>query len=987
LQVILKQFRYYNLTDVQFLIFLLELMKNIILFFSFTFLSISLLGQNYKVIGQIIDSLNAEPLISANVVLVSTYDSSIFVGTSTDADGKFSLEAKPGSYRIRVSFVGFGEYSKRVFIQDKNIDLGKIKLSESLLAEVNVEGKIPPAVLKGDTTEYNAKAFKTNPDATAEDLVEKMPGVTIQNGKVQAQGEDVKQVLVDGKPFFGNDAKATLKNIPAEMIDKVQVYDQGSDQSRMSGFDDGNTSKTINIISKPEYRSGNFGRAYAAGGYDDDFKAGGERYKLGAVFNSFNGSRRISVLGQFNNINEQNFSSDDLAGVMSSGGGQGGGGMGGGRGGMGGGGGGGGWGMGGGNVGQFLVNDQGGITQTNAFGINYSDKWGKKFDVSGSYFFNYTQNNLLTLGNQLYITKVDTGLVYDKIESSISKNMNHRANFRIDYKINDKNSIAIAPKFSLQMNDGSSNLFGETNKSGEFLSSTSRDFASKVNAWTFSNSLTYSLGFEKKGRSLTMTISNDHKKNDANSSLRATNTLDSILQMSDTLDQNANLNQFENSISSRIEYSEPLGEFSQLQFLYNPSFNFNNIDKSTFEKDNQSNDYTIEAPLLSTLSNNIYQTQQGGIGWRYNKQDLNIQARVSFQWAGLGVDQINPTLFNKKYNFYSVLPFAQLRYKISKVKNLRITYRSYTNAPTMTQLQEAINNTNPLQLSAGNATLKQEEVHRLHMNYSAPNPEKNTMFFAMLMFTFTNNFIGSSNYIARVDTTLYGAELPRGAQLTRFENISNKLNVFGYTTFGIPIKKLKSNLNLNLSASYNRTPGKVNDEINYANTPTGTFGVTLSSNISSKLDFTLSSNTTLNTTFNTLNKNLDSKFLNQNSKLRFYWNPWKTLVFRTDVSHQLYSGLGDGFLQNFVLWNASIATKVFKNQQGELAFLVFDILGQNNSISRNFYETYIETNISTVLQRYFMLQFTYKFKPKKGDIDLQKEKEELERMKMYRGQR
>jgi hypothetical protein len=296
-------------------------MKSIFGTLLLAFAAFNISAQSFKISGTVIDSVSQNPLIGANVALESTYDNSIISGTASDANGRFEISAAPGSYKLSVSFVGFGNFSRRIFVQDKNQDLGKIMLAESILSEVTVEGRIPPAVLKNDTVEYNANAFKTNPDATAEDLVEKMPGISVQNGKVQAQGEDVKQVLVDGKPFFGSDAKATLKNIPAEMIDKVQVFDQGSDQSRFSGFDDGNTQKTINIISKPEYRSGTFGRVYGAAGHDDNLKDGDVRYKAGGVLNSFKDSRRITVLGQFNNTNEQNFSTDDLAGVMGGGGG------------------------------------------------------------------------------------------------------------------------------------------------------------------------------------------------------------------------------------------------------------------------------------------------------------------------------------------------------------------------------------------------------------------------------------------------------------------------------------------------------------------------------------------------------------------------------------------------------------------------------------------------------------------------------------------
>ena len=963
-------------------------MKNILGIILLPFFAFTLSAQSYKISGTIVDSIAQNPLMGANVALESTYDNKIITGTSSDANGKFEISAAPGSYRLSISFVGFSNYSRRIFVQDKNQELGKIQLAESVLIEVNIVGRIPPAVLKNDTVEYNANAFKTNPDATAEDLVEKMPGISVQNGKVQAQGEDVKQVLVDGKPFFGNDAKATLKNIPAEMIDKVQVFDQGSDQSRFSGFDDGNTQKTINIISKPEYRSGTFGRVYAAGGHDDDLNNGDIRYKAGGVLNSFKESRRITVVGQFNNTNEQNFSSDDLAGVMSGGGGGGRGGMGGGggRGGMGGGGGS--WGGGNSNVGQFLINDQGGITNTNAFGINYTDKWGKKTDFTASYFFNFTDNFKDNSADQLFISARDSGLSYLENEYNISLNMNHRANFRLEHKFNERNNITIAPRFSMQTNLGESDLFGESFKSGNLLNSTQRLFESDLMAWTLNNSITYNHAFKKLGRTISATFTNDHKSNVANSKLGANNiTIADATLRSDTLDQNSDLDQFENSYSVRLEYGEPIGKFSQIQLIYNPTLNLNNIDKSTNSYDPLSESYNRLDTFLSTLSDNTYHTEQGGIGWRYNKDKLNIQARVNVQWARLSVNQTYPSLFKDNLDFFSVLPFASVRYKISNTKNLRAFYRSNTNAPTIMQLQEAVDNSNPLQLNVGNPGLKQEDSHRFNIHYAAPNPEKSRMFFSMLSLSYTNNYIGNSNFIAQNDTVLYGVALARGTQISRPVNFSNRITTMAYTTIGLPLKVIKSNLNFNISANYNRTPGLINEELNYAHTPTGSLGITLSSNISPKLDFTISSTTALNGTLNSLNANLNSKFLNQNSKIRFYWNPWKTLVFRTDASHQYYSGLGDGFDQSFILWNASIATKLFKNQQGEIALQAFDILGQNNSISRNFTETFIETNITTVLQRYFMVQFTYRFKPKKGDINLDKEKEDLERMKMYRMQK
>ena len=347
-------------------------------------------AQSHSVSGKLTGS-DGSALIGASVILQRLPDSSFVAGTVTDATGNFSLLApRPGDYVIKLAFVGFEDLFIRRNITT-NIELGTLKLRDkaTVLSTVNIVELTPPALQKGDTTEYNSKAFKTQPDANAEDLVTKMPGIQQgTDGKVQAQGENVQRVLVDGKPFFGDDPNAVLKNLPAEVIDRIQVFDQRSDQSQFTGFDDGNSLKTLNIITKPQFRDGVFGRAFAGAGTED-------RWKGGATVNLFNKNRRLTFLLNGNNINEQNFSTEDLLGVMSGSsnnnrpqGMRGGfGGRGGGR------------GRGGENfynpADNFLVDQRNGISTTQSFGVNYANKW-KTVDASFSYFFNRSENEAVS---------------------------------------------------------------------------------------------------------------------------------------------------------------------------------------------------------------------------------------------------------------------------------------------------------------------------------------------------------------------------------------------------------------------------------------------------------------------------------------------------------------------------------------------------------------------------------------------------------------
>ncbi|MEL7340765.1 MAG: carboxypeptidase-like regulatory domain-containing protein, partial [Bacteroidota bacterium] len=265
-----------------------------------------------QLIGQVQSAQAEQNINSATVLLISLPDSAQ-EGRLTDPGGIFIFRNQAiGEYLLRIEMNGYDAYEQAITIVEGRNELGVLKLENKSfgLDEVKIEAERSMAQQNGDTTEYAATAFTTNPDANAKDLIEKMPGVVVQNGQVQAQGEQVQQVLVDGKRFFGNDANAALENLPAEVIQSIQVYDQQSEQAQQTGFDDGNTTKTINIVTKPESRNGTFGSLYA--GYGDQ-----NRYQAGGSVNVFDDDMRLSILGLSNNINKQNFSGEDLVGVAS----------------------------------------------------------------------------------------------------------------------------------------------------------------------------------------------------------------------------------------------------------------------------------------------------------------------------------------------------------------------------------------------------------------------------------------------------------------------------------------------------------------------------------------------------------------------------------------------------------------------------------------------------------------------------------------------
>jgi hypothetical protein len=924
------------------------------LFVSLFLLFNSAIAQEFRISGSLENSVDQTPLVGAAVKLVSVRDSLNVRYTSSGKQGEFLFDGLArGPYKVVITYIGFEKTEKIAFAGGKAPELGKIIVlpSTEKLDEVEVNATSMRAEQKGDTTQYNASAFKVAQDASTEDLIKKMPGITIENGTVKAHGEEVKKVLVDGKQFFGDDPSVTLKNLPAEVVDKIQVFDKLSDQSAWTGFDDGSGQKTLNIVTRNAKNSGKFGKFSAGYGTDD-------RYLLGANMNIFEGQRRITLLAMSNNVNQQNFSAEDLVGSSSSSRQQGGGG---GR-------------QGGGGMPGFQVGPQGGIFSTHAIGFNYTDSWGTKLTLNTSYFWNKGVNNTNKLVNRQYILGGESSQYYEEESSSNTNNMNHRMNMRFEYNPDTNNSFILTPRLSLQDNNSIS-LSGASTASGpEFVSpyllnSSDNNNGSKATGYNFNNELLYRHKFGKKGRTISLNLGTGMNNRDRNNDLNTGSYYKKLgIATNDTVNQKAKTISDGLTLSSNLVYTEPVGKNSQVQLNYNVSYSKNNSDRKTNNYDSIIAQYTMLDTLLSNVYDNEYITHRVGTGYLYQTDKMNLNAGITYQYASLDGNTSFPFEDSTRKTFNNILSNLMFNYKFSKTTNLRMTYRASTNAPSTSQLQNVVDNSNPLLLSTGNPNLKQEYRHFAMARFSQSNKDKTANFFTMLFFQKTANYIGNATYIASQDTLINEQLISRGSQISIPENLDGAWNTRALVTLGFPINPIKCNMNFNTGVSFNRLPSIINRSTNISNTYGLNLGAVLSSNISEKLDFTLTYNINYNLVDNSIQPDLNNNYFFQIGSLQFNWEFWKGFFVQNSLTYQNYDGISSNITNQYTLWNLNVGKKLFKNKAGEIKLSGYDILDQNKSLSRSVTDTYIEDSDTQVLRQYFMLSFTYNLRKFTGKM-------------------
>lgn len=900
-----------------------RLIRCLLLQTAFFFLIAPVFAQRFSVKGRVQNATDKSMMPGAIVTIQKDTEKTATNGESTDANGEFVFEnIAAGPYLVKINYMGFKPVTKAVDVEDGPIDLGTLSLEEdvNMLKEVQVVGQVATAVQRGDTTQFNAGAFKTAADASAGELIQKLPGVTLEDGKVQSQGEDIQQILIDGKPYFGNDVAKALQSLPAEVIQNIQIFDKRSDKAELSGYDDNDRIKTINIVTKPNRRIGQFGKI--SGGYGTDY-----RYLAGASINMFNEDRRFTITGLSNNINSTSFSAEES---------------------------------------NRRGRTPDGIIKTNSIGANFSDMWTPKIEASGSYTFSHQENFGVSSKFRSFVSLADSGRTYQENSQSTERDAVHQADMRISYKINDNNRILLRPNFSYRRSDDVANFLGRTENSNGPLNQTNNSSNANRNNLSFRNTLLYSHAFGKKGRTTTFRLNTGFTNNDNENYRLADN------RYFREPDRNKILNQFTDfggrgfSWEAELSYTEPWGKNGRVEIQHERGNRYDDNDRRLFDFNEGTGQFSDLNTGLSNTFKSDYLTEETELSYQYRTDNLRIRVEGEYQRAKLHNDQVYPREIELNRTFENFLPSMRFEYKFSKTNNIEIDYRARTDAPSIGQLQNVFDISNPLYVSTGDPTLVQAYENRFRGRYRAQNPKNDHTFFANLESSFISNYIANSTLTARAPIPLTAQDtLQVGSQLSRPVNLNGYYRINSFVNYGQPLDFLKSKLSLYSYASHMRLPSEIDSLVNYTSTTNVGVGVSISSNISESVDFYVSSRSGFNTIGRSL-RNSRENYFNQNTRARLTWIIWKGLVYRTDLSHRINKGLSAGYNTNYAIWSMSIGKKVFANQRGEISLSVYDLLKQNISIRRNVTDIYVEDVQSNVLQRYFMLTFTYNLRHFRG---------------------
>lgn len=897
-------------------------------------------AQNTILEGLVADS-SGIGLPAATVVLMQPKDSVMTGFGMTESNGRFAIKrVASGDYLLQITYVGYETHYQafRVEGQNPKVNLGTIKMTpaNTVLSAVNIQAQRAPMVFRKDTVEYNAGAFQTQPGSVVEDLLKKLPGVEVQSdGSIRAHGERVQNVLVEGKEFFGQDPKIATKNLPADAVDKVQLYDKKSERAEFTGIEDGRQEKTINLKLKEDKKKGYFGNANA--GYGTK-----ERYEGRFNVNSFGKKTQLSAVGLANNNNQPGFSFEDylnfmgglsnFMGASSSGG----------------------------RVRISLNPEEMGIspggglnkgfTTSWAGGLNLNRDLGKHTQLSANYFYNRLQNDADRTVSRQNLLGNDQSFDSREMEDRLSRNANHRLNLTLRHKIDSFQDLRVRSRISfndaLLNSEANSETFDEA---GIVQNESIRNNHTTGENLSANTDLMYRRRFGKKGRALVAEASFQKSDNTRNGTFLSDNQY-----LTDTVNQRKSQQQRQKyaddatNYGGTISYTEPLGRRQYLEWQLGHQQYANETNKAFYDIVTTPTPGEVFNQALSTRYRRGYRYERGGMNYLLNREKYNLTLGATLQQSILDGKLLDPENPSIRRSFNRVLPSAFFDYDIATSRHFSLEYTTNLQEPSLEQLQPAVDNSDPLNVYAGNPNLRPEYNHNLGANLMLFDQFTMTSFFASLNTTYTQNQITNAS---SVDSLFRRFITP--------VNVERDVNVNAYLNFARPLRFMKSNLNISLNSTNNRGILFVNEQRNNTDRWVNSLDISLENRKKDKVDLSASARITHNSTRYSVSESLNQAFVNQRYRAEAVVYPNKHWAIGTAIDYLVYSAETFGEARQIPLWRASITRYVLKNRKGQIKLSGYDLLDRNLSISRSSQFNYIEEERTLNLSRYFMLSFAY----------------------------
>ena len=899
-------------------------MRKIFFFLSLFFFPILIQAQTFSgsalITGKLIDKETKKPVPLANIRVLQQRDSSFVNGQASRNDGSFSIPVHYGSYIVHISFLGYDDVFKHVQVSASNpiavLDTIFLRQTDFKLSEVIITEKAPEVRVKGDTLEFNAGSFKVTESAVVEDLLKKMPGVEIdKDGKITVNGREIKKIMVDGKEFFSSDPKVASKNLPAKMVEKVQVLDKKSEMAEMTGFDDSDEETVINLVIKQGMKEGLIGNAFAGYGSKD-------RYEGNAMVNYMRNQNQFTFIGGLNNTNNAGFT--DLASSM--------------------------FGNMGGRGMRGMFGNQDGVTTSGMGGFNFNTQLSQTFKLGGNVRYGSTNSDVLSkIRTQNMLSIGNTFENENDTTNSFSQNFN--MDLRMEWTPDTVTRIIFRPSVGVYENsrDEISN-FNTTNEENDSINKGDSKYSSDGNGYNVGGRLEVSRQLGKKGRVLSLQLRG--QLNDAdNDGYNLSNTYYFGTKPDDIIDQKFTNTSNSKNWQSFLSYVEPIGHNNFIQLAYNYQQKFSESNKDTRTKDDLGN-YSVMDTTYSKRLENDFVNQSIEMNFKANRGKYDYMFGFSMQpFNSSSKTYKGDSLYNNTSNQgINYAPSAQFNYRWSRQNNLRIRYSGITSQPSVTQLSPVKDVSNPLNVTYGNPDLKPSFSHQLNIRYMNFMPQQKS----------TINFFGNASYTLNDIVSSTSTDVFTGQKETTYKNVNGNWNANGRLTLNLPIKKTNFSVFSMSSGSYTHSKGYSNNEINLSQrTGLGqTLGIDFRSGV---VDFGTRGNINYNNIQNSLTGQQDQEYFNYNvSANTTIYLPYD-LSIDSDLSYNTNSGYSTGFEQEALIWNASLQKQLFKHKNGSLRLKIYDILQQKSNISRRATANYITDTTTNTLTSYFIVHFVYRF--------------------------